>query len=487
MKPDGSLSDGRLAGLLFLGAFLVRVVTYLGTAIFGTDSGQFLFMVDRMSEGRFHEALSVTYHPLFPLLTAIGTPLLGNAERAGFWISMVLGSAAAIPLFLTVRTIFGQPAGFITVLIYAFLPYSVEGHADVMSEGTFVFFFFSTAWLVWRVMEEPGLDRAALAGMAAVAAYLTRPEGILAMVLAVGWPLLETLRRRERLALRLGGVAVTLLVMLIVAMPFLLWVKSFKGHWAISGKWSVEQAGRAFEVAGATGAGSPGGLNRYVDFARSMLRLQYFVGVPLYFVGLLGLRGLRWRGGLYYFSFPCGYLAGLLWGLKTHPWMSHRYLLPAMQMLAVLAALGLILVIRLMARRWPGRRWQYAAVGLMALVSVGASTRVYGTHRTDAVALREAAEWIRRQDSSVGPVATTQDQVAYLSGGTTLWFPPTWEDFLSLLGNRPPEYVVYTSKDLGRKPPYVDRLKECDRLEPAVTFPNPSRKGVWTVYVHRVR
>jgi 4-amino-4-deoxy-L-arabinose transferase-like glycosyltransferase len=478
-------SDGRWAGLLFAGALLIRIVTYLGTAIFGTDSGQFLLMADRMSEGRFHEALSVTYHPMYPLLAAGLKPFLGNAERAGFWISILLGSAAVVPLFLTVRAVFGRPAAFVTALLYAFHRYTVEGQADVMSEGTFVFFFFSTAWLVWRVMEQPGLDRAALAGLAAVAAYLTRPEGILAVALAVAWPVAEAIRRRDRLAVRLGGAAVTLGVVLVVALPFLLWVKSVKGHWALSAKWSVDSAGRAFEIASASPSGRDWG--RYADFGVSMIRLMYYVGIPFYFLGLLGLRGLRWRDGLYFFSFPCGYLAGLLWALRSHPWMSHRYLLPAMEMLGVLAALGLLIAARFLARRWPAPRWQAAALGLVALVTVGPSLRLLGLRRDEAASLRDAAAWMRAQGPPERSVVSTQDQLGYLSGSKMVWYPETWDEFLALLQDQRPAFVAYTDKDLGRKPPYVDRLRECDRLAPAVTFKDPSRKGVWTVYVHRVQ
>ena len=192
------MSDGRLAGFLFLAAFLARLVTYLGTLIFGTDGGQMLYMADRISDSRFHEALSVTYHPFYPFLTAVLKTFLGTAERAGFWVSMSLGSGAVVPLFFLARAIFGRPAAFITGLVYAFHPYTLDLQADVMTEGTFAFFLFSSMWLGWRSLEEPSIERSMLAGLSAAAAYLTRAEGVLAMVLIPAWQGVELLIRRDR-------------------------------------------------------------------------------------------------------------------------------------------------------------------------------------------------------------------------------------------------------------------------------------------------
>ncbi len=479
------MSDGRIAAWLLLAAFLARLVACLGTLIFGTDSGQFLWMADRMSEARFHDALSVTYHPMYPLLVAALKTFAGSAERAGFWISMTLGAGAVLPLFFLARSVFGRPAAFIAGLIYAFHPYTVELHADVMTEGTFSFFLFWAMWLGWRALEDPSLDRAVLAGLSAAAAFLTRAEGVLAMALVPAWQGVELLRRRDRWGTRLGGIGLGLAAMALLTFPFLLWVKSVhpEKKWALSAKWSVTQAGATVAPSRAEAAGEGGYEARVGRVAFSVVRMMYYVGIPFYLLGLLGLRGLEARRALFYFSFPLLHLAGLLWSLQKVTYMSYRYVVPPMNLLAAVMALGVVVAIRFLARRWPEARWILASQVLVAVVAVAVGIRAFGVHRADANAAREAAAWIRAQGGPAREVCSTMDQIPYLAGARAAGFPPDWERLGDALDRRPIDYFVYTDRDLADpRPAYVSRLPECARLDPPAAI-----RGQRTIYIQRVK
>src|SRR5206468_579871 len=118
-------------------------------------------------------------HPLYPMLIALIRSVTVTTEQSGMVVSVVLGAAAVVPLFAMVRTVFGRPAAFVTGLLYAFGPALVQVQSDVMTEGTYFFFFFSAMWLTWRMAEEPSLARGVVLGAAAAGAFLTRPEGLL--------------------------------------------------------------------------------------------------------------------------------------------------------------------------------------------------------------------------------------------------------------------------------------------------------------------
>ncbi len=469
---------------MFFGmALMARVVLYLGTTVFGTDGGQFLYMADWMSQGRFHEALSITYHPLYPLIVAAAKSFFASTEQAGFWVSIVLGAGSVAPLFLLVNAIFGRPAAFITALMYCFHPHIVELHADVMSEATFAFFLFWSAWLCWKGLEEPSLELSLLAGMAAVAAYLTRPEGMLAVALVLLWPLAELLRRRDRAALRLGGLAACGMIMLLLAFPFLLWVRSVTGRWEISAKTSVLVAGKALTNPDSL----PYDAGRYGKFVQSVGRMTYLVTLPLYLLGLWALKGVGRRGALFYFSFPLGYFAGLLLSMRTVGHTSLRYVVPGMAMLSVLAALGAVDVIRRLARRWPEPRWTLVSQAMVALISVGVSVKCFMPQRTEQAAVCEAAQWIRAQGPGAR-VYSTIDKVGYLSGAKLAGFNGEWGGFLKDVARDPATWFVYLDKDLDhRSPDYLGRLAESDLVRPPVVFPDPPRKGVWKVFVHPAR
>lgn len=484
------MSEPRLAALLVAGAFLARLVAYLGTGIFGTDSAQFLLMAEWMGEGRFQEALAITYHPLYPLLVAAAAPWAGGVEPAGFWVSMVLGSAAAAPLYFLVSSTFGRPAAFLTGVFYCFQPHTVELQADVMTEGTFSFFLFGAAWMCRKGLEDPSVERALLAGLAASAAYLTRPEGILAVAFVTAWPAVEWVRRRDRAPMRLGGAALALAAAALLAFPFLLWVRKETGAWGLSAKGSVRNAGWApappgGEAESALPEDPPSSVaSRYGRFAHSVVRVTSIVTIPFLLLGLSELRGRDLGRMIFYFSLPAAYLGGLLWSLRTHPYWSYRYVVPSMNLLFVLAALGVLAAARYAARRWPGRRgvaWMGPA--LVVLAAVAPYVRHLRTHRTEEAALREAGAWLRARGAT--RVMSTTDKVGFFVGRKVLAFPG---NPAGLRGAGAPEYYVYLEKDLASgKPPYLSRLGEEAGAGAPIVFPDPPRKGLWKVYVRPAR
>lgn len=485
------MSDARLSWLLFGAAFLARYTLYLGTPLFGTDSAQFLLMARWMGEGRFHDALAITYHPLYPMLTAVVGAFTGDLERSGFWISILLGSAAAVPFFQLARSIFGRPAAVVAVLIYAVQPHTVEVHADVMTEGTFAFFFYSSMWLCWRTIQEPSVERSILAGLSASAAYLTRAEGLLAVVLVTFWPAAIAFGRREGRLRRLSGVGVGVAAILLLAFPFLVWVRSQMGTWKLSAKFSVHNAGRALEGEGLTeedlGAkeGKSVWSQRHMKLIHSVGRLTYIVTVPFLVLGFWGLRGQGLRGSLFYFSFPLLYLAGLVWSLRGVPYMSYRYLIPSMSLLMVMAGLGMEVLVRYLRTRWPeprATRTSLAALALMILVMVA---KAMVPHRTQETAIREAGVWLADRKPKQGTFFSTVDKVNFFAGGGLRGFPFTLREFQREVESRPASFYVFVHKNRDAlMESYAEWLQEARRVGDPVHFPAKANPAVWTVTVY---
>lgn len=481
------MSDSRWTALLFASALLVRVVAALGSAIFGTDSCHYLLMADWMREGRMHEALSVDYHPFYPLLIAAMRTFTGTTEQAGMAVSVLLGSAALIPLFLTVRSVFSRPAAVLASLLYAFQPAMVEYQSDVMTEGTFMFFLFGSMWLTWRVMEEPSLERAAVLGAAAAAAFLTRPEGLLAVALAIAWPAVESLRRRTSLGLRLGGLGVTLLVVSVMVLPYLLWVKSERGQWGLSARPSAISAEKAVGIGeDDVGEGGAAKSRLYRIYAVSLLRQSsYGLLVPFYLLGLWRLREAGTRPALFYLSFPLGQLGGILFALRSHNFMSERYIMAGTALLGGLAAHGMVVVLRAAAARWPKSRLRPAVCAVLIFLMIAVpGGRALKVRRTECLSFPVAAKGILARDPHPGTVSGVE-QVSYLCGSRSYYHPSTREDMDRFVTEKKLHYVVYSDRDVQNRPQYVAMLRSWDRLEEPREFEGPP--GTWKVYVQRVR
>jgi 4-amino-4-deoxy-L-arabinose transferase-like glycosyltransferase len=483
------MSDARWSTLLFAAAVLVRVVAWLGSAIFGTDSGHYLLMADWFREGRFQDALSIAYHPIYPLLIASVRTFTGTTDQAGSVVSILLGSAAVIPLVAVVRPVFGRPAAVITALFYAFHPLLVEVQSDVMTEGTYLFFLFGSMWLTRRMMEEPSAVRGAVLGASAAAAFLTRPEGLLAIALALAWPGLELLRHRNEVGRRLCGVAATVAVIALLLSPYLLWVRSERGRWGLSVRPSAVSGERAvgLEAEGEGERPETSSQGRYYAlYARSLFRLSGFL-IPFYLIGAASLGSLdRWKAA-FYFSFPLGQMGGILLALRTHNFMSDRYLLGSMTLMSAVAAVGILSAIRWAGRRWPAIAARPAVVAFLLLVlTVLPGIRCLKLRRQECLSYPSAARWILAQAGNhprgmSGPV----EQVAYLCDCRSYYTPTEAGALRTALRSTPVDFIVYSEKDVRGRPEYVAMLRSFDGLEAPVSIQGPP--GTWTVFVQRVK
>ncbi len=442
------MSDRRLASLIVLAALLARMTLYLGTSVFGTDGGQMLRMADHFEAGRWGEALRIGYHPLYPLLISLVKPLLGT-EMAGFAVSMALGSAAAAPLFLLTRDAVGRPSAFFGTLLYAVYPHFVELHADVMTEGTFMFFFIAAIWLGWETVKTPRWDLGLLSGLSAGAAYLARAEGILAVVGIPGWLAVSCWRGRP--ALRAVTVLLAAAAGLAAMFPFLLWSRSVTGRWTISAKGSVQAVeGKQVRPPEVTEKRGERRVRKPVkEMMRHVTKVSYWAVLPLLVLGTLGIR--RTWAVPYWLSFPLLYWVAIIWATTRNPYTSYRYLLPGMALMLPLGVAGVEWILRRF-RRGTLLPW---AVAVLVLVLAPRNLRPI---RAEERSTRTAGAWIASQPGRKMVFSTT-DKVSWYAETPMRDMPVSWEVLLEVLHEI--DYLVYTQKDLDDlSPPWLARIRE---------------------------
>jgi 4-amino-4-deoxy-L-arabinose transferase-like glycosyltransferase len=485
-QDAAGLSQARLGFLLLAITFLVRFQYLLGSAVFGTDCAHYLLMADWMREGRWHDAMSIAYHPLYPLLIAAARSLLPSTEVAGGIVAVTLGASAVVPLTLLVTRLFGRSTAVLTALFYAFHPAILEVQSDAMTEGPYMFFFFSSMWLTWTLLEEPSLWRGAVTGAAAAAAFLTRPEGLLPIGLAVGWQALQALRLRTLPLRRIGAIAATLLATLLVLSPYVFWVRSVRGHWALSARPSAISAEKSIGVGDPREEGDAGRQDRVLaGYSKALVRVSLGgLWIPFLLLGLTTLKGMKRFSLLFYLSFPLGQWGGILWTLKTHGFMSERYLLAGAACLAAIGARGVLLVLRGAASQWPSLRQRPACCAAILLVLfVAPSLKCFGVRRAELASYRGAAAWLMAQDPRPLSVQGLEP-VSYFCGCRSYYLPSSREALEKFLRINSVDYIAYSQKDLMTRPDFVAMLRSSERLAPAIEYQGPPR--TYKVYFQKV-
>jgi hypothetical protein len=157
-----------------------------------------------------------------------------------------------------------------------------------------------------------------------------------------------------------------------------------------------------------------------------------------------------------------GFYGAVLYALASNVgYVSARHALPPLTVAfghvgaALLAATGAL----------SGSRRRIAvALILLAVAGIGLSKSLR-PDRTDSVAERRGAEWLRAQDLPPGGVAVHRSRIAYYAGARDVRIPSKpFRYVIEEMRKRGAEYLIISDEDIGRYPWLVEALPTQTRL-----------------------
>lgn len=227
--------ERRVVAALAIAAGLIRLYLVLTSYCIAADGVAYIAMAREFHAGRAHTALAWVFSPLYPLLIALAYGVIPSWQLAGELLSTAFGTAGVVLLYYLMREVYGRrgvAAG--AAALAAIHPMLAGFAASVRTEAGYI--ALVTAALLFLVR---GVERKRLASVAAAAAlcglaYLYRTEGIgvpalFALVLTAG----ALVWRRWPLRWGLGAAAVLVAIFLLIAAPYLLWMRTYTGHWTV--------------------------------------------------------------------------------------------------------------------------------------------------------------------------------------------------------------------------------------------------------------
>lgn len=386
-------------------AFAVRTALALWTWTLGADGAFHLLTAQGLLEGRFGELLG-TYnlHPLNPILTAGAGWVLGSVEAGGAAVGVLLSSLALLPLYALTKRFWNESAAGWACALYAVHPTLVHEGTEVLNTGAYLCLFLTSLALGVFALETRRMGIFALAGIACGLLYLTRPEGLLIPAVLVLMAAGRIRREGRRLA---GGLLLAGALGLLVALPYLLWIRAHMGTWALTARPAARMLAGTTPVL----AGERDEKPLYRIF-KAVSRAQF---PPLLALLALGLVRARAYGGsrrdlLWAAAIAAGVVAPsailLLKSGTVNP--SQRYYLPAVCLLLPWTAAGLLALRDLCGR--------YGAIPL-ALVLGGLLYKDVGPRRDEERTLREAGLWIRANAAPPdGLLLARGEKIAWYAG-----------------------------------------------------------------------
>ncbi|MCE9582369.1 MAG: glycosyltransferase family 39 protein [Planctomycetes bacterium] len=390
-----------LAALVVLG-FALRLGFALLKSVVSTDAYWYVRMAKMMLHGDWTRALDHGYHPAFPALTALAALVLRDVPTAAYAVTITLGALSVLPAWFIGHRLGGSRAAIFAALLVAVHPESVDDGSDILVEATYVFFFLGGLACALRAIATTDLRAAALSGLCAGLAYLTRPEGIALPALAVPALLAAGLPRFCPSALphwprRAACAALLSLTFLACLLPYVLWAHHHLGRWTLTPK----AGGEAFT----SGTKAPEGESQstlHEKAARNPLVLPWvltrkfsetiYLGFLPLLVAAFLIRGSRGPDArlarLAILVLLAIYMPPLVRLLYVKGYISTRHLLmPALLVVLLLAPVAAALSLR----------WKRGLPVLVLLIAAVALPKSLRRVRTEQVALKEAGEWLKEK------------------------------------------------------------------------------------------
>lgn len=228
-------SERRVVGALAAAAASIRLYLVFTSYCISADGVAYIAMAREFHAGRVQNALAWVFSPLYPFLISIAYRAIPSWELTAELLSTAFGTAGVLLLYYLMREVYGSrgvAAG--AAALAAIHPMLAGFAASVRTEAGYI--ALVTAALLFLVC---GVQRKRLASIATAAvlcglAYLYRTEGIgvpaLSAIVLAGGPFAW---RRWAPRWGLGAAAVLIAIFLLVAAPYLLWMRAHTGHWTV--------------------------------------------------------------------------------------------------------------------------------------------------------------------------------------------------------------------------------------------------------------
>lgn len=359
--------------LVALVALLVRGAAWALRPAILPDGVDLLGAAEAVRAGGVGQAVQSQHHPIPVALSALAGRF-GEPETVVSIALVVLGAAAVWPLHLLVRAAAGRHAALVACILYAVLPKFVSVASTPLAEGFFLPAFITAlgaACTAGRSRTPLGRTvRLTLAGALAGAAYLCRPEGLLAGAL-VPWIAAAQARRGRKLA----AAAIVALVFVAVSAPWVVALSAERGTFALTPKKDLARfAGLAplrGDAVAPGGTGTLAGLRGALGAMWDALGPGLLLAVPAFLsVRRWGTRHWRLTGALLLGAAVCIALLVRLragWG-----YAGGRHGLAAATLLLPFAGAGALWVVGFVRRTWARR---VAALTLLWLAAIPLALR----------------------------------------------------------------------------------------------------------------
>lgn len=162
---------------------------------FGGDTGRYLTGSQQLLAG---DGLETGMWPYVGYIAVVAASrALGAGLSAVVAFQLVMAAAALVAMFLMGRDLAGWVGGYGAAVLHAIYADLHRWHAYLLTESLFISWSILLVWGAHRYVAERDARWLPLVALAGAASATTRPNGLLVLVVTLGWLVLEGQQRRS--------------------------------------------------------------------------------------------------------------------------------------------------------------------------------------------------------------------------------------------------------------------------------------------------
>lgn len=195
------------------------------------------------------EALHTYWSPLLPVCISLFCAFFGNYEVAGRMVTVVAGALLAVPVYLLGRYAYDQRTGWLAAIFVTLFPPLAFQSTQILTEPLQMLLGAFLIYSGLLVLEKGRAVFSVAAGILAGLLYLNHPTGFGFFLVFGFWLLVGSATRLFPLKFGRGIVLAVAygIAFLLVASPYLLYLKQETGVWTLSTKAAANQQFEAYE------------------------------------------------------------------------------------------------------------------------------------------------------------------------------------------------------------------------------------------------
>jgi 4-amino-4-deoxy-L-arabinose transferase-like glycosyltransferase len=221
--------------VILLLALLIRIPLFTNEKFVTTDGVDYARLGKNLIEKgeyfyREDYNFGTLFSPGYPLFIGLTNLFFDNLLLSGRLVSLLSSLITIILLYFIGKELNNKEAGLFLATCYAIYPFIIWTSVRLMTESIFFLFLALTIYLFVLAFKRKKILFFLLFGASSAFAYLIRPEGII--LLALPFLSLKKLKNKKYLV----RIFAALLVFILVASPYLLFLKESTGDFTLSGK-----------------------------------------------------------------------------------------------------------------------------------------------------------------------------------------------------------------------------------------------------------